>query len=333
MSILDALIQVESSGIPGRRGPMTKYGQALGLGQTLPGTAREMAQKLGLPWRPDLLTSPTPEGAAYQRAVSQAYYDQGLERTGNPRDALRYYHGGPNRRQWGPKTNAYADKVMALSGGDTQPMMPPTDQERRQSAYAMQPDTPDMMAEPTGLAGILQTNPADLVPQAMTIKGPGAFGKGSTGRTILGIIADGIARGFGGQPGYGPALDKAQEQNRTLELWRQKVEQDRKDRLDEANLALQKAVALARWKQQNPDAPDPTTAARMAAEAGFKPGTPEFQREVLHYMRKPTVINGQPWGYDDNAPEAGGKTVVRTGVDASGRRVAQYSDGTIDYAD
>lgn len=331
MSILDALIQVESSGIPGRRGPMTKYGQALGLGQTLPGTAREMAQKLGLPWRPDLLTSPTPEGAAYQRAVSQAYYDQGLERTGNPRDALRYYHGGPNRRQWGPKTNAYADKVMALSGGDTQPMMPPTDQERRQSAYAMQSDTPDMMAEPTGLAGILQTNPADLVPQAMTLKGPGAFGKGGTGRTILGIIADGIARGFGGQPGYGPALEQEREHNRQLDIWRQKVAQDRQDRLSEADTMLKRQIALEQWKRDHPETPDPTNAARMLMERGFQPGTPEFQRELGRYMNKPMIINGQPFGYDDNAP--GGKTVVRTGVDASGRRVAQYSDGSIDYAD
>jgi hypothetical protein len=33
------------------------------------------------------------------------------------------------------------------------------------------------------------------------------------------------------------------------------------------------------------------------------------------------------------APGAGGgRTVVRTGRDASGRRVVQYSDGTIDYA-
>jgi hypothetical protein len=40
-----------------------------------------------------------------------------LQRTGNVRDALRYYHGGPNRSMWGPKTNAYADSILSRLGG------------------------------------------------------------------------------------------------------------------------------------------------------------------------------------------------------------------------
>ena len=82
----------------------------------LPATAKEMAQKLGVPWRPDLMRGSSDQAAQYQRALGQAYFAQGLEATGNYRDALRYYHGGPDRRQWGPKTNAYANSVLARAG-------------------------------------------------------------------------------------------------------------------------------------------------------------------------------------------------------------------------
>lgn len=96
---------------------MTQYGQAQGLAQLLPATAKEQAGKLGVPWRPDLMTGKTAEAAAYQRAIGEAYLGEGLARTGNERDALRYYHGGPNRRQWGPKTNAYADAILSRLRG------------------------------------------------------------------------------------------------------------------------------------------------------------------------------------------------------------------------
>lgn len=83
----------------------------------LPATAREMAGKLGLPWRPDWLRGTSPEAAEYQKRLGRAYLDEGLAKTGNMRDALRYYHGGPNRSLWGPKTNAYADAVLGRAGG------------------------------------------------------------------------------------------------------------------------------------------------------------------------------------------------------------------------
>lgn len=90
---------------------------ALGSTQMLPATAREMANKLGLPFRPDLLQSNDKTALQYQQALGQAYLKEGLERTGNMRDALRYYHGGPDRAQWGPKTNAYVDQVLGRLRG------------------------------------------------------------------------------------------------------------------------------------------------------------------------------------------------------------------------
>lgn len=96
---------------------MTKYGQAQGLAQLLPPTAQQMAGKLGVPWQPNMMTDKSPAGAAYQRQLGGAYLQEGLDKTGNSYDALRYYHGGPNRRQWGPKTNAYAAAIMGATGG------------------------------------------------------------------------------------------------------------------------------------------------------------------------------------------------------------------------
>ncbi len=62
----------------------------------------------------------TSEGAArYQAAIGQGYLDEALSKTGNVTDALRYYHGGPNRKLWGPKTNAYANNIVSrLEGGN-----------------------------------------------------------------------------------------------------------------------------------------------------------------------------------------------------------------------
>ncbi len=85
--------------------------------QMLPATAQEMAGKLGVPWRPDLLRGTSPEAAQYQLKLGKAYFDEGLRTTGNVRDALRYYHGGPSRSMWGRKTNRYADEVLARVKG------------------------------------------------------------------------------------------------------------------------------------------------------------------------------------------------------------------------
>lgn len=118
-ALMPALVQQETGGRPGIKGPPTKYGRAVGLAQTLPVTAQAMAQKLGLPWRPDLLEATTEEGAQYQFALGQAYLQEGLEKYGgDPAKALMYYHGGPDERLWGPKTRRYARETLArLQGG------------------------------------------------------------------------------------------------------------------------------------------------------------------------------------------------------------------------
>lgn len=110
---MPALIQQESGG----RGTAVSPKGALGSTQMLPATAQQMAAKIGVPYRPDLLQSNDPQAIQYQQALGAAYLNEGFAKTGNLRDALRYYHGGPNRQMWGPKTNAYADAVMGRLGG------------------------------------------------------------------------------------------------------------------------------------------------------------------------------------------------------------------------
>lgn len=114
--ILPALIQQESGGRAGISGPQTQYGTAQGMTQVLPATAQGVAKRLGVPYRPDLMTGTSKEAAQYQQAIGQGYLEEALSKTGTVEEALKYYHGGPNRRLWGRKTNAYAADVLRRLG-------------------------------------------------------------------------------------------------------------------------------------------------------------------------------------------------------------------------
>lgn len=116
-SMMDALIAQESGGDGNAVGPRTAYGQAQGSTQMLMATAEGMARKLGIPWNPSLMRGDTPAALAYQRRLGQAYLQEGLDKYGGDvRQALRYYHGGPDESLWGPKTNAYAEAVIGRMG-------------------------------------------------------------------------------------------------------------------------------------------------------------------------------------------------------------------------
>lgn len=111
------VIPQESGGRPGLTGPVTPYGRALGVAQTMPDTARQMAAQLGVPYDESMLHGTSPEASAYQRRLGQAYWNQAWQASrGNPREALMYYYGGPNPRMHGPHTRAYADHVSRRVG-------------------------------------------------------------------------------------------------------------------------------------------------------------------------------------------------------------------------
>lgn len=115
----------ESGGRAGAIGPATKYGNAIGASQMLPATAAAMAAKIGVPYRDDLMRATTLEGLAYQRRLGVAYAQTALDATGgDPRAAAAYYHGGPNMAIHGPKTAAYADRVVSRLGATQAPNRP-----------------------------------------------------------------------------------------------------------------------------------------------------------------------------------------------------------------
>lgn len=83
-----ALMQVESECLPTARG-----GDALGLVQLLPSTAREVAQRLGMPWRGErTLTEP-----ASNITIGLHYLSQLEDQLGDPYRAMAAYNMGPAR--------------------------------------------------------------------------------------------------------------------------------------------------------------------------------------------------------------------------------------------
>lgn len=94
--LIRAVIQTESSGNPKAVSPQG----AIGLMQLEPGTAR------GMGVHGDLTDPQTNIMAGTQ------YLSQMLGKYGDPQTALMAYHGGPDQRGWGPKTQAYPGQVL-----------------------------------------------------------------------------------------------------------------------------------------------------------------------------------------------------------------------------
>ena len=80
----------------------------LGPMQMRPSTAAGLAKTLNLPGTPDL------QDMRWAVPLATQYLAQGLNATGNPSDALAFYHGGPDTTQWGKKTEAYVTKGEGL---------------------------------------------------------------------------------------------------------------------------------------------------------------------------------------------------------------------------
>ena len=99
--------------------PNSEGSGAMGLGQQMPATARALADRLGMPYRPDLMSGTSPEARAYQDRITDAAVREAWEAGGSGRDvrtSAMYYHGGSNRRGWGPRTQRYASNVLGRLG-------------------------------------------------------------------------------------------------------------------------------------------------------------------------------------------------------------------------
>lgn len=98
--LLRAHMQVESSGNPQAVSPQG----AVGLMQLMPATAKALGVKDA--------TDPKQAIPAAARLIRQ-----NLDASnGDVATAIRMYHGGPDQKQWGPKTDTYTQKVMATMG-------------------------------------------------------------------------------------------------------------------------------------------------------------------------------------------------------------------------
>lgn len=138
-------------------GPDTPYGHALGSTQMLPQTAQQMAEKLGVPFQPELLHSNTPEALAYQDKLGRAYFDEGLQKSnGDLAGAAEYYFGGPDPALHGPKTKAYAQQVLQRAAA-----MAPAAAPKAEVASNTAPGQVDMAtAEATARALGISWNPS-----------------------------------------------------------------------------------------------------------------------------------------------------------------------------
>jgi hypothetical protein len=242
MNLIDALIAQESGGRPGVPGQWTKWGRPMGLTQMLPATAQETARKIGLPWSPALLSGKTPDAAAYQKQLGEAYLNEGLDKTGNPRDALRYYHGGPNKALWGPKTNAYADQVLARVNGDQQVPKPTL-------ASLMAPQAPMFGVDPQAP---MQTLGSLALPQPDVPEHKGLF-PGKDWKTLasiaLGAIGDGLVSANGGQPMIASMFRDRQRQDAEDKQARERLAAQIEAKRQEAMQPPQFVQNLQAWMQ------------------------------------------------------------------------------------
>lgn len=110
-----AIIKQESGG---RYGIQNAEGSgASGIGQIMPNTARALSQRLGLPFRMDLLRGTSKDAQAYQNALTQAALKEAWDYGGgDTRRAAQYYFAGPDKQGWGPKTRKYGEDILRRMG-------------------------------------------------------------------------------------------------------------------------------------------------------------------------------------------------------------------------
>ena len=106
-----AIISQESGG---RYGVANTEGSgAMGVGQVMPDTARTLAARAGLPYRPDLMAGNSPEARAYQDKITEgALKEAWTFGGGDARRAAHYYFGGSDQKKWGGKTRRYGNDIL-----------------------------------------------------------------------------------------------------------------------------------------------------------------------------------------------------------------------------
>jgi hypothetical protein len=115
-----ALRAQESSG---DYGVLNREGSgAMGAYQFMPATARALAKRLGVEYRPDLMQGAkgrSKEGIAYQeRLMDEQMKDILRFSKGDPKLAAAYHFAGPNRAGWQDKTAKYQSDILSRMGSE-----------------------------------------------------------------------------------------------------------------------------------------------------------------------------------------------------------------------
>lgn len=114
-----ALFMQESSGDYGVTN--AEGSGAMGGYQFMPDTARALAKRLGIPYRPDLMHGKggrSKEGVAYQERLMNAQLDDIISFSGGDLNRAAAYHfAGPNESGWGPKTRKYQQDIARRYSG------------------------------------------------------------------------------------------------------------------------------------------------------------------------------------------------------------------------
>ena len=117
---LRAALRAQESG--GDYGVMNAEGSgAMGAYQFMPDTARALAKRLGMEYRPDLMSGKggrSKEGRAYQERLMDAQMKDILAFAGGDIGRAGIYHfAGPNEKGWGPKTRQYEKDILRRYSG------------------------------------------------------------------------------------------------------------------------------------------------------------------------------------------------------------------------
>lgn len=95
---------------------------ALGRYQVMPTTGQTLAQRLGMPWRPDMMRGDDQASRNYQDAIGKAAAGEAVAASGgDPAAAFSYYYSGSptayRDAKGNPKTAKYVADMMARLGG------------------------------------------------------------------------------------------------------------------------------------------------------------------------------------------------------------------------
>lgn len=110
-----AIIAQESGGRYGI--PNAQGSGAMGIGQIMPATARALAKRLGLDYRPDLLAGTDKAARQYQDALTaEATREAWNYGKGDIDKASAYYFAGPDQQGWDKKTRQYQSAIRRRLG-------------------------------------------------------------------------------------------------------------------------------------------------------------------------------------------------------------------------